>query len=48
MKEKQSLKKEGITIDAAEDADFDNVGHDSEGAMEDDEDLLGDGPMEVC
>jgi transcription initiation factor TFIID subunit 7 len=47
LKEKQRLKKEGITIDAAEDVDFDNVGHDGEGDMEDDEDLFGDGPMDV-
>lgn len=48
LKEKQRLKKEGITMDAAEDVDFDNVGHDDvEGDMEDDEDLFGDGPMDV-
>ena len=47
LKEKQRLKKEGITIDAVEDADSDNVGHDNEGDMEDDEDLFGDGPMDV-
>ena len=29
LKEKQRLKKEGITIDTAE--DFDNIGHDGEG-----------------
>ena len=47
LKEKQRLKKEGITIDTAEDTDFDNVGHDDgEGDM-DDEDLFGDGPMDI-
>ncbi|KAF8798161.1 hypothetical protein BYT27DRAFT_7228749 [Phlegmacium glaucopus] len=45
LKEKQRLKKEGITIDAAEDIDFDNAGRD--GDIEDDEDLFGDGPMDV-
>jgi len=48
LKEKQRLKKEGITIDAAEDTDFDNAGHDDgEADIEDDEDLFGDGPMDV-
>ena len=45
-KKKQRLKKEGIKIDATEDADFDNAGH-GEGNMEDDEDFFGDGPMDV-
>ena len=47
LKEKQRLQKEGITIDVAEDVDSDNVGHDGEVDMEDDEDLFGDGPMDV-
>ena len=46
LKEKQRLKKEGITIDDAEDADSDDAGH-GEGDVEDDEDLFGDGPMDV-
>ena len=45
--EKKTRLKEEITIDAAEDADFDNAGH-GEGDMEDvDEDLFGDGLMDV-
>lgn len=48
LKEKQRLKKEGITIDAAEDIDFDNNGHDEgDGDIEDDDDLFGDAPMDV-
>lgn len=47
LKEKQRLKKEGITIDTTEDIDFDNVGQDEgEGDIED-EDLFGDVPMNV-
>lgn len=46
LKEKQRLKKEGITVDPAEDADSDN-GHDGEADMEEDEDLFGDAPMDV-
>lgn len=49
LKEKQRLQKEGITIDAAEDIDFEHVGHDDGelGDIEDDDDLFGDGPMDV-
>jgi len=47
LKEKQRLKKEGIMIDAAEDIDFDTAGHDGDADIEDDEDLFGDGPMDV-
>jgi len=49
LKEKQRLKKEGITIDVAEDFDIENVGHDDGelGDIEDDEGLFGDDPMEI-
>ena len=42
LKERQRMKKEGLTMDNAEDNDPDNLGHGGDGGDDHDDDLFGD------